>query len=152
MGFLNLKVLIGRYALISLNSLRNLTQCWDPGFGGGKGSSKKSSFRSRPDTWIISDPMGISPGWCCGFASNCTVNFDRLRRFPDHGAKNRDLCGAGLEEQIGQWVCNSLRSILNIIRLLENIRRFCTGWISVEILAFQKRGHFFCYIDRSGDS
>ena len=49
-SFLNLKVLIGRYALISLNSLRNLTQCRDQGFEGAKGSSKKSSFRPPPDT------------------------------------------------------------------------------------------------------
>ena len=87
--------------------------------------------------------MGISPAWCCGFGSKSTLNFDRLRRFPDDGAKNRDLWWAGLEHQMAQFLCNSLRSILNIIRLLENIRRFCTGWSSVEILAFQKCGHFF---------
>ena len=54
----------------------------------------------------------------------------------DHAALNCFPGGAGLEDQMGQWVCNFLRSILNIIRLLENIRRYCTGWSSVNILAF----------------
>ena len=75
--------------------------------------------------------------------SKRNFNCHCLRRFPDHAALNRDLWWAGLEHQMAQWVCNFLRSILNIIRLLENIRRFCTGWSSVEILAFQKCGHFF---------
>ena len=51
--------------------------------------------------------------------------------------------GARLEDQMGQLVCNFLRSILNIIRLLENFRRFCTGSSSVNIVAFQKYVQIF---------
>ena len=63
-------------------------------------------------------------------------NFDRLSWIWRSMVMNSALGCAGLEHQTGLWLHNFLRSILNIIRLLENIRRFCTGWSSINILPF----------------
>ena len=64
------------------------------------------------------------------------LNCDRLCGFLDHAGFNRDLWWARLEDQTGLWLHNFLRSILNIVRLLENIRRFFTCWTSFDFLAF----------------
>ena len=50
---------------------------------------------------------------------------------------------ARLKDQTGLWLHNFLRSILNIVRSLENIRRFSTCWTSFDILAFHNFGESF---------
>ena len=71
------------------------------------------------------------------------LNCDRLCRFLDHAGSNRDLWWARLEHQMALSLHNFLRSILNIIRLLENIRRFCTGWSSSDLQAFHNYVEIF---------
>ena len=63
-------------------------------------------------------------------------NFDRLSWIWRSMVMNSALGCAGLEHQTGLWLHNFLRSILNIIRIVENIRRFCTGWSWFNIRAF----------------
>ena len=99
-------------------------------------SSSKSRSASPPNTWIISDPMKISPEKRCGQLCRRILNCDRFCRFLDHAGSNRHLWWARLEHQMALSLHNFLRSILNIIRLLENIRRSSTCWTLLDILAF----------------
>ena len=72
---------------------------------------------------------------------NVQKNFE-LRSFMSisRSCRLKSCCSvSSLGTSDGLWLHNFLRSILNIIRLLENIRRFSTCWTSFDILAF----HYF---------